>query len=203
MLDAADGSAGSLADDPAYRAVAAAADPDATLIQATLLPGGMVGLDPPSTPDSSASPEAAGELVVALDEAFEEIPAADAIGILDGATATEQVVSIALAYMDEADAALAAEVLPRRLQALPSLSAGEPLADLLAERDVTSVSSRVVPGGHGVAPAAVIDLRAPLAGPGSTDESGLPAPSSRLYRLFVDLVFRRDLLWLAPVLPLE
>ena len=203
MLEAADGSVGSLADDPGYRAVASAADPAATLIQATLMPGGMVGLDPTVYARFSNSPEAAGELVVALDEAFEEMPAADAVAILDGATATEQVVSIALAYGDEADAAVAAEVLPRRFEALPSLSTGEPMAELLAERGVTSVSGRVVPGDDVVAPTAVVELRAPLSSPGPDGGDGRPAPSSRLYRLFTDLVFRGDLLWLAPVLPLE
>ena len=108
----------------------------------------------------SDTPEEAGALVVALDEVFEEMPAADGVGILDGATAAEQVVTIALAYADEADAALAAEVLPRRFEALPSLTTGEPLAALLADRDVTSISARVAPGAEGVAPAAVVELRA-------------------------------------------
>jgi hypothetical protein len=203
MLEAADDTGPSLADDPAYRAVASAADPSATLIQATLVPGGMVGLDPTVYARFTGSPEAAGELVVALDEVFEEMPGAEVIAVLDGATATEQVVSIALAYADEADARLAAEVLPRRLEALPSLSTGQPLADLLEERGVTSVSGRVEPGREGVTPAAVVELRAPLAGSEPEGEIDRPETSSRLYRLFVDLVYRGDTIWLAPVLPLE
>ena len=137
MLAAAEGASPSLADDPAIRALASAADPDATLIQATLLPGGMLGLDPTIFRQFSDTPEEAGALVVTLDEAFEPMPAADAVAILDGATASEQVVRIALAYADEADAAMAAEVLPQRFEALPSLSTGEPLADLLGELGVT------------------------------------------------------------------
>jgi hypothetical protein len=203
MLQTAAGTAPALADDRAYRAVASAGDPVATLVQATLLPGGMVGLDPTIFAFFSDSPEAAGQLVVTLDEAFEEMPAADVIAVLDGATATEQVVSIALAYADAEDAAATAEILPRRLQALPSLSTGAPLADLLAERGVVTIHGRVIPGGEGTSPVAVVELRAPLAGPGPADDSGRPEPSSRVYRTIVDLIGRRDLLWLAPVLPLE
>jgi hypothetical protein len=163
----------------------------------------MLGLDATVFARFSESPEEAGQLVVALDEVFEEMPAADVIAILDGATASEQVVTIALSYADDADAAVAAEVLPRRLEALPSLASGEPLSDLLAERGVTSVSGRVVPRRDAAASAAVVELRAPLAGSGGVNGAGDAEPSSRLYRLFVDLVLRGDLLWLAPVLPLE
>ena len=203
MLAAAEGASPSLADDPAFRALASAADPDTTLIQATLLPGGMLSLDPTIYRLFSDTPEEAGALVVALDEVFEEMPAADGVGILDGATAAEQVVTIALAYADEADAALAAEVLPRRFEALPSLTTGEPLAALLADRDVTSISARVAPGAEGVAPAAVVELRAPLASADPQAGREAPAPSSSVYRLLTDLVMRNDILWLAPVLPLE
>lgn len=201
MLEATHGTAPSLAADPSYRAVATAAHPDARLIQATLLPGGMIGLDPTIFASFADSQEAAGELVVALDEAFEEMPPAQVIAFLDAATATEQVVTIALAYADEADAAATAEVLPRRLETLPSLAAREPLADLLAERGVTSVSGRVIPASDGASAVAAIDLRAPLAGP--DPDEGTVASSSQVYRLLVQLLLQRDVLWLAPVLPLE
>jgi hypothetical protein len=203
MLEASRGAAASLADDPAYRAVTTAADPNIPLIQATLLPGGMVGLAPMVYARFSDSPEEAGELVVALDEAFEEMPAAQAVGILDGATLVEQVVTIALAFADEDDAAFAADVLPRRLKILPTLSARVPVGDLLADEGVTSITSRVVPAGDGALAAAVVEIRAPLAGPKPAEGSDRPAPSSGLYRIFVGLIGRGDLLWLAPVLPLE
>jgi hypothetical protein len=203
MLEAAEGSAASLADDPAYRAVASAADPGARLIQATLLPGGMLGLDPTIFAAFSESPAAAGELVVALDESFEEMPAADVIAVLDGATSTEQVVTIALAYADEADAVAAAEILPRRFEALPSLSTGLPLAAMLTDLGVTSTTGRAIPGTAAMSPSAIVEVRAPLAGSDTDDHSGRLEPSSSLYRLFVDLVLQRDVLWLAPVLPLE
>jgi hypothetical protein len=68
---------------------------------------------------------------------------------------------------------------------------------------VTSITSRVVPGGTDALAAAVVEMRSPLAGPEPAEDGGRPAASSSLYRLLVSLVLRGDLLWLAPVLPLE
>ena len=203
MLAAADGEADSLAEDPAYRALALAGDPATPLIQATLLPGGMLGLGPDIYRLLGGSPEAATELLAQLDETFEPMPAADAVAILDGATDSEQVVTIALAFADEADAAIAAEVLPRRLETLPVASYEVTLAESLADRGVTSVAGSVQPAGDGTSPVARIEVRAPLAGAEPDSATGAPLPSSDLYRLFIDLVQRRDLLWLVPVLPLE
>lgn len=203
MLAAADGEATSLADDPAYRALALAGDPAVPLIQATFLPGGMLGLGPDIYRLLGGSPEAATELMAQLDETFEPMPAADAVAILDGATDTEQVVTIALAYADEADAAIAADVLPRRLETLPAASYEVALAELLADRGATSVAGSVQPAGEGTSAVARIEVRAPLADSEVDAATGQPTPSSSLYRLLIDLVQRRDLLWLVPVLPLE
>ena len=203
MLAAADGEADSLADDPAYRALALAGDPAIPLIQATFLPGGMLGLGPDIYRLLGGSPEAATELLTRLDENFEPMPAADAVAILDGATDTEQVVTIALAYADEADAAIAADVLPRRLETLSAASYEVALAELLADRGVTSVAASVQPAGEGTSAVARVEVRAPLAGAEPDQATGAPLASSDLYRLFIDLVMRRDLLWLVPVLPLE
>jgi hypothetical protein len=202
MLEAADGASPSLADDPGYRALVAAADAQVALIQATLLPGGMLGLGPDIYRSFTDSPLEAADLVVSLDEMLEPMPAADVVGILDGATATEQVLTIALAYEDEAHAAIAAEVLPRRLATMPSLLDG-PLSELLARRGVTSVSGRVVPAAAGTMASAAIEIRAPLAGSEPSSGGQPPEASSSLYRLFMGMVDRRDLLWLVPVLPLE
>jgi hypothetical protein len=203
MLAAADDEAGSLADDPAYRALALAGGPAASLIQATFMPGGMLGLGPDIYRLLGGSPEAATELLTRLDATFEPMPAADLVAILDGATDTEQVVTIALAYADEADAAIAADVLLRRFGALPAASYEVPLAELLADRGVTSVAGSVQPAGEGTSTVARVEVRAPLAGAEVDVATGRPEPSSSLYRLFIDLVQRRDLLWLVPVLPLE
>jgi len=203
MLAAAGGEVDSLADDPDYRALALAGAPAVPLVQATFLPGGMLGLGPDIYRVLGGSPEAATELLTRLDETFEPMPAAEAVAILDGATDTEQVVTIALAYENEADAAIAADILPRRLGTLPAASYEATLAELLADRGVTSVAGSVQPASEGTSAVARVEVRAPLPSAEPDPATGAPRPSSSLYRLFADLVMRRDLLWLVPVLPLE
>jgi hypothetical protein len=203
MMAAASGASSSLADDPTYRGLALAADPALPLTQATILPGAMLGLGPDIYQLLGASPEEAAEIVVELSESLEPMPPAQAVAIIDGATESEQVVTLALAYADEADAQVAADVLPRRLASLPAVSFDRSLADLLEDRGVTSVTGSVQPAGEGTAAVARVELRAPLADDDVDAGTGQPEPSSRLYRLFIDLIYRRDLLWLAPVLPLE
>jgi hypothetical protein len=203
MMAAADGESASLAEDRAYRALALATDPGVTLTQATILPGGMLGLGPDIYQLLGLSPAEAADLITQLGDSFEPMPAAEAVAIVDGATATEQVVTIALAFADEADAATAADVLPRRLQDGLAPSFDAPLSALLAEHGVTSVTASVVPAGAGTLPVARVEVRAPLADAEPDPATGAPAPSSDLYRLFIDMVMRRDLLWLVPVLPLE
>ena len=203
MTAAAAGDVASLAEDRAYRALALAGDPDVTLVQATFLPGGMLGIGPDIYQLLGASPEEAARLIGELADSLEPMPPAAAAAILDGATPDEQVVSIALAYEDEADAATAVEVVPRRLKTMPAVSSNTPLADLLADRGVTSVTASVQPAGPGTMAVARVEVRAPLPSDEFDGASGQPTASSGLYRLFVDLVSRRDLLWLVPVLPLE
>jgi hypothetical protein len=196
MLAAIQGNGPSLAGSPSFVALANAPDDDVMLIQATLLPGslvvavldlaGMIG----ATPDEVKA-------ILAEFEALAPLPPPSAVAIVDGATPTEQVVTLALAYPDDADAAVAAEVVAERLRSVRSIVRDAPLAELLDERGVTSVQSDVRPAGPDMDAAAIVELRAPLAGDEPTD-SGRLAPSSALYRLFVDLVFTRDLLWLAP-----
>ncbi len=127
---------------------------------------------------------------------------AEVIAILDSATPTEQVVTIALAYASDADAATAAEVLPHRLETLPTLYGEGSLADLLSSRGVTSITGTVVPAGEGTAAVARVELRAPLASDEPDGGTGILEASSRLYGLFLGLVSQRDLLWLTPSLPL-
>jgi hypothetical protein len=205
MEAATSGELPSLAEDRAYRGLAMAADPDVSLVQATLLPGGMLGLGPDIYRILAGTPEAATELLDALVADLEPMPSAEAVAIMDGATDTEQVVTIALAYRDEADAATAVEVLPRRLEeaGLVAASDGSSLAALLAERGVTDIAGSVLVGDSGTLPVARVEVRAPLPGEAVDASTGRPVPSSALYRLFIDLLNRRDLLWLVPVLPLE
>jgi hypothetical protein len=201
MLAAAEDEGRSLAADPAVRAIAGAVPGDARLVQATLL-SDLSGLDAGIAARFAESPDGATELLAELDEAFEPMPAWQRAAFADGATATEQVASVILAYASDEDAAVAADVLPRRYEALRSLVRDVPLADLFADRGVTSIAGRVVPASEGASAAAVIELRAPLAGDAPEPGSDRLPASSQVYRLLIDLLFTRDLLWLAPELPL-
>ncbi|CAN5630186.1 hypothetical protein BH23CHL8_BH23CHL8_05870 [soil metagenome] len=204
MLAAASGEAPAVADHPAYRALALAPRSDVAVIQATLLSGDQVAPAPDLIGLLDASPEDAAALLAELTNTLEPLPVAEAIGIFDGATATEQVVTIALAFAAEPDAALAADSVIQRLGAARSLVSDVSMSELLAERGVTAIDGWTLPATEGVLGVAVIELRAPLAAEGPDPGSGSMTPSSRLYRLFVDMIYRRDVLWLAPsVAPAE
>jgi hypothetical protein len=187
-----------MADDPAFRAVATAPADDLTIIQATLLPPAaiLVGADVTSVIGERATPEQVEAILAELD-ALEPLPAPFAVAIVDGATETEQVVTIALAYADEDQAGQAADVVSERLRTLRSLVRDEAFGALLDGRGVTGITTRVEPPGDGSSAAGVIEVRAPLAAD-EPDESGRLRTSSLLYRLFVGLIHTRDLLWLAP-----
>jgi hypothetical protein len=201
MLAAADGQARSLADDASYRAAAEAIPTEALLIQATLVPGDDLGADvaPMLLGDSIEDVEAT---LAEMAASFEPIPPYELLAISDGATDSEQVVTLGLVYAREADAAVAIKVIPRRLETMESLRTGQPLSALLDDRGVTSVAGEVVPAAaDGARAVAAITLRAPLAGEEPDPDSGGFSPSSLLYRLFVQMLLGRDTLWLAPELP--
>lgn len=201
MLAAAGGEAASLAAEPAIRALALAPSEALLVIQAILLGGDFALPIPDLILGADTSPETAAEGLADFAEeaaSLGEVPVAEAIAIIDGATATEQVLTVALAYADDADAATAAEGVVERLGAARSLTREAPLGEILDERGVTSVTGRVTPATPQERAVAVIEVRAPLAGTGSGPTDDAFAPSSQLYRLFQGMVYTFDLLWLAP-----
>jgi hypothetical protein len=114
----------------------------------------------------------------------------------------EQVALIGLMYGSMADARVAADVLPRRLSSMSSLVTLRPFSDLLEDRQVSSVTGRVVTADDDGTSVAVVELLAPLAGDQPDPDTGFTTSSSLVYRMLVDMVYRRDTLWLAPDLPL-
>lgn len=201
MLDAATHEASSLADQPAYRAAVEAVDPDVRLIQATLVPASLMAADVAAILVGSGSAVAARALLAELAATFEPIPTYELVAIVDGATETEQVVSIGLVYDRADDAAVAADVIPRRLETMESLTLRQPFTEVLAGRGVSSVTGRVVTSGAGDKATALIVMRAPLASDQPDPGSGRLTASSLVYRMVLDMAYRRDTLWLAPVLP--
>ena len=84
---------------------------------------------------------------------------------------------------------------------MESLAQGQPLREMLASRGVSSVTGRVVTSSLGDKATAVIVLRAPLASDQPDPDSGRLTASSLVYRMLMEMVYRRDALWLAPTLP--
>lgn len=203
MLAATGDAAPSLADDGSYAAVAEALDGEGALIQATLVPGTELLFDPILVFGQASSPDEIRDRLVELAADFEPIPPSSLLGIGDGATDTEQVVTLALAYPTLADAQVAADVLPRRLDTMTSLRTARPWKELLDERGVGPIDARAVERADGAGALALLTLRAPLAGPDGDPDTGSVAPSSMLYRLFVQMIESRDVAWLAPSLPTQ
>jgi hypothetical protein len=181
ILDTASGTTPSLAADPDYRAAAEAASAAGTVIQATLVPAALLSADP-GEGGASAAP----------------IPAYDLLFFADGASDTEQVVQVGLVYENPADAQMAVDALPGRIDALNSVVTGQPVRQLLDERGVTSIQGQVIPSSDGTRSVALFELRAPLASSDPDPGTGLMTASSIIYKTLVDMLYRRDLQWLAP-----
>jgi hypothetical protein len=200
MLATADASLPSVADAAPFRVAATAPTDDLAIIQATLLPAALaVGGPNLGAMLIEPSTEGAGAVLQEVAD-LPPLPAPSALAIVDGATPTEQVLTIALAYPVGVDVGAAAVALAERLETARSIRADAPLGDLLDERGVTAITPRPSGAEDAGFTAAVVELRAPLEGTEASD-TDRPSPSSALYRLFMDLVLSRDLLWLTPTGP--
>jgi hypothetical protein len=199
IMDAPLGTTPALGDDPSYRAAAETASADGTLIQATLVPGETIPAD--LTAALVFGDDAMKAELDRIAGTFTPIPAYDLVLFSDGATDSEQIIRIGLVYENAADAQEAVDAIPGRLDTLPSLVTRTPLKQLFDDRGVTSVEGRVVPSSDGARSVALFTLRAPLASNEPDPGTGRVTSSSLVYRMLVNMLFTRDLLWLAPALP--
>jgi hypothetical protein len=201
MMAVGNGSVRSLAGDRAYRGVVAALDPGVRPTQAWLVPGSMVG---PTARELAALAYGRdpSSLLARLGSILEPMPPYELAAIVDGASPTEQLVSIVLAYLHEADASAAAPILERRLGTVRSLRQGKSVSDVLEGVGVDSWGVRVAPSVDGADAAVVLELRAPLAGDRPDPATGRPEPSSQVYRALASMLLGGDTLWLVPSLPL-
>jgi hypothetical protein len=194
MLAAARGDATSLAEVPAYRALARSTAEDVTITQAMLMPG-IGALSPIDLVELSGSTP---EVDAAVEAQLADLPpvgSMSAVGVLGGVSGDEEVVTVALAVPDDAAAESAAAAVAERLARAPSLQEDRPLQAVLDDVGVTSVTARSLPATDEVAATAIVELRAPLEPSEARADSTIPG---RLYRLFHRLVMTRDLAWLAP-----
>ena len=187
----------SLADDGSYAAVAAAIAGEGRLVQAMFVPGTHPLFYLPVILDERTSPDEIQERLDELGADFEPIPPTSLLGIGDAVTDAEQVVTLALAYPTLAEAQAAADVLPRRLDTMTSVRTARPWKEHLDELGVDRVDARAVERMDGEGALAMLTFRAPIAGPEADPDTGFVTMSSRLYRLFVQMIQGHDTAWLA------
>ena len=164
MRDSADGTAPSLADDPAVRTILGAIPDDAWLRQATFLPAALLLTDVDGMVWDAATDE---ELLLGDFRRFaiEPMPAYRLVVFADVATEDEQLTYVALAYDSEEDALAAADVLADRQLAPDTLRHGSrPPRKLFDEAGVMSTEVWVHADPAGSGAAALLRLRGPLAG---------------------------------------
>ena len=199
MQDANDGVVPSLAEKASLRLLVDLIPGDAFLRQAMIagpeaLTGGLA--------EVLMSRAGVEDLQAALGETeLEPIPPYELASFVDTATPDAQVTYVALTFADAADAEIAADVMPRRIGSLGSLVVDRTIGEILERRGVTSIETDVhtAPDGSGAVMLMTLRSAPPLIDPDDIDRSD--ATPSLVYRALFDMIFRRDVLWLAPDLP--
>ena len=178
MQEAAAGTTTSLAEAPDMRTALAALPAGSQLRQAVVVsPRSIVGDEP--VDDQPSRVEALPTYSVAL--------------IADTATSKEQIAHVVLVFASAEDANAAAEIIPERIDVVESITGSGPLRGRLEERGLTAVDIDVSEPQEDDGAAVDVAFHAPLAGaePATTDTG-----SSGLYRLLIDMLLRRDALWI-------
>lgn len=180
IIGAAQGDLPSLADVPAYRALAGAITaPDGLLIQALFFNGAALG----AVPGDPASP---GVTVPAAN--LDPLPPYTLVALADRQAGNDQVHLIALVYADTPTAQAAADVLAGRIADF-RLSV-RPDAVLTKEFGATVSASVVGSEAEGLA-VALVEVRYPLPAV-RTDAGGRFITAGRLYSLWVQAIMRRE-----------
>ncbi len=120
----------------------------------------------------------------------------------------EEITVVGLVYDNEADAQLAVERVPIRIQESTSLRTNLPFSDLLEEREISMGVPSVYEGETGLIVrtdtglfVTLIPFHSPKPSPEPTGDSDRIEPSSTGYRLFVQMMLTNDFLWLATLPP--
>lgn len=180
VIGAAQGELPSLADDPAYRALAGAiAAPDGLLIQALFFDGAALGAVPGDPASPGVTPPAAdlGPL----------LPYALAV-LADRQEGNDQVHLIGLVYADAPTAQAAADVLAGRIADFRLSTRPE---IVLAEEFGATVSASVVESAAEGLAVALVEVRYPLPAE-RTDAGGRFLSAGQLYKLWVQAIMRRE-----------
>lgn len=170
----------SLADDPAYRALASAITaPDGLLIQALFFPGEALQL--------ANDPTSAGVTMPAAD--LGSLPAYELAVLADRQEGNDQVHLIGLVYADAPTAQVAAEVLAGRLADFRLSNRPD---EVLVEQFGATVTPSVVDVPDGGLVVALVEVRYPLPAERADPETGHFLSAGRLYSLWVQAIMRRE-----------
>lgn len=180
----------SLADNPIFSASITPIAPENIVIQGAFIHPSEVILD-----TASFVMDGDAEAIEALMEESAKLPPYQLVSIIDTATDEEQVVYVILVYRDEEDAQTAVDIVPDRLNTMESFAVRRPMLELLTDRGIEDVLTEVVIDDENNRALAVFEFRAPLA---DNEEGDLGlVQSSIVYRLFINMVYQRDLAWIA------
>lgn len=180
----------SLADATDYRAALDALSSKEPVLQALFIDPSMLTAASPN----NAAP-AVQTAVKKLIGSATPIPGYSLALFAHAADQTNQYALVALVFNSQADAQTAAGLISARIDQYTSLATRRPMRDLLKDRGATLDQPTVTEsGGKGVL---LLTFRAPIE-PSTPDANGHYTASGLLFRLFVDMVYRRDTGWLAP-----
>lgn len=188
MADAYTGDQDSLADAPDFRAVAAIASANGTLVQIQFMNFAL--LSAPFFSDNATK---------IADEAG-VLPLYQLAALAHRVESDEQIAGIILIYGNETNAQDAAVTLQDRMSKYTSMAVQKSLLDLLDERGITLEEPHVVEDEATGKWATIIDFKSPVPGQEPIDgNSGDQLVQSGLnYRLLINMLYQRDLGWLTP-----
>ncbi|MBZ0276462.1 MAG: hypothetical protein K8I60_09975 [Anaerolineae bacterium] len=187
MIAAAQDTAPSLADDPAYRAAAEASLAGGTLLQVQFFDASNVSVFMAEPGQDLPAP------VKDAIAAYQPLPPYLLFGLADVWKDDQEITLLLLVYPDAAQAETAAAELTTRLQTFASITAnGRLVPEMIAERGGSISEGYVYTAESGYA-AAVVPIPAPV--PTNERQSDTPhyRPSGIIYRLFVGEFIRRGL----------
>lgn len=188
MLSTYQDTAPSLADNPAYGAVVEAVTEAGTLAQIIVMNFDDVGI---YTWDMDTIDIREVIMGYGTLPPYSMFALAD---VWDGAD--QEITLLMLVYADTAQAEVATAELPQRLNSAVSLTYRVPVAAIIAERSGTIGEAYVYESTSGYV-VAVLPVVAPVQSNERDPELSTFISSGRIYRLFTDLAYRRDLYFIA------
>jgi hypothetical protein len=146
-------------------------------------------------PTMGEMPEEMEAAVAEVEERYGELPAYRLLAFADFADSEYQYASVILVYREVEDAQTALEVIPQRIQIAPSFVQPRPLVEAFEDRGAELTSTVMEDEETGLS-AAVFVWRYdhPSTEP---DEAGLYLTPGLAFRLFQQMLYSVDTMWLA------